>query len=62
MYRITSHGPSGMNRTMTAYPDEALRQAQMATDEGRTEVWIADDEGRLYTLEAFAALVAGGLK
>ncbi len=62
MYRITSQGPTGMSRTMTAYPDEALRQARTATDEGRTEVWIADDEGRLYSLEAFGALVAGGLK
>ncbi len=58
MYRITSQGPFGMNRTMTAYPDEAMRQAQIAVADGRTEVWIADDNGRLFSLESFAAFIA----
>ena len=54
MYRITSNGPNGMNQTATAYPDTALQQARIAIEEGRTEVWIADDQGKLFTVEAFA--------
>ena len=58
MYRITSQGPDGMNRTMTSYSDEAIRQAQIALADGRTEVWIADDDGRLFSLEAFGEFIA----
>jgi hypothetical protein len=60
MYRITSEGPDGMNRTMTAYPDEAIRQAQIAVAEGRTQVWIADDNGRLFSVEAFGEFIQAG--
>ncbi len=59
MYRITSDGPAGMSRTMTSYPDEAIRQAQIAIAEGRTEVWIADDQGRLFSIEAFSEFIEG---
>ena len=45
---------------MTAYPDEAIRQAQIAVAEGRTEVWISDDDGRLFSVEAFGEFIAAG--
>jgi hypothetical protein len=59
MYRITSNGPDGMSRTMTAYADVAIAHAKTAIAEGRTEVWIADDEGLLYSLESFSKLQDG---
>jgi hypothetical protein len=56
-YRITSTSPDGTSKATSADAEEALRLAREAEDEGRDEVWIADDEGRLFTAREFERLL-----
>ena len=58
-YRITSTSPLGTPRITCADPAEALRAAEAAIDEGRADVWIADDEQHLFTVSEFVRFVDG---
>lgn len=49
-YRITYSTASGATRIPAADPTEALALARTAQAEGGLDVWIADDEGRLYSI------------
>ena len=49
-YRITYATASGATRVPAADPTEALALARAALADGGRDVWIADDEGRLYSI------------
>jgi hypothetical protein len=49
-YRITYSTASGASRVPAADPTEALTLARAAAADGGLDVWIADDEGRLYSI------------
>jgi hypothetical protein len=59
VYRITSTSPDGTTRITCSDPAEALRVAETAIDEGRADVWIADDEQHLFTVGEFVRFVDG---
>jgi hypothetical protein len=58
-YRVTSTSPEGTTRLGCSEPDQALEFAREASAEGRRDVWIADAEGRLFTLREFERFLDG---
>jgi hypothetical protein len=58
-YRVTSTSAEGTTRLACSEPAQALELAREASAEGRSDVWIADDEGRLYTAREFERFLEG---
>jgi hypothetical protein len=58
-YRITSTSPQGTTRVTCSDPTDALRAAEAAINEGRGDVWIADDEQHLFSVGEFARFLDG---
>ena len=53
IFRVTYTTPTGANRVVCTDSAEALAAAQMAAEDGATDVWIGDAKGRLFEIPEF---------